>query len=281
MITIHKLSSLKSLTRQRKIISIFKDFELEIKTGIYPEKNYLIQVTELAGNLDTLNENEKKRIKEILMPLRNSDYSALTADEKIRVCNSLRHLLLTNISKEPAEWDLILPMDRDSQNSDRTIMPFRIYLDDIRSPFNVGSIFRTAESFGVEKVYLSRDTASPDHVRAVRSAMGCISRLPREVIDPSSLPDLPVFALELGGTSLDTFDFPDTGILIIGSEELGVCPELLKRADNSLGRVSVPLGGVKGSINVSVAFGIVVQRWFSIIRENKKAVSPVEKGYSL
>ncbi len=50
---------------------------------------------------------------------------------------------------------------------------------------------------------------------------------------------------------------------MVGSEELGVSPELLALADASLGRVSIPLAGTKGSLNVSVAAGILLHTWFS------------------
>jgi TrmH family RNA methyltransferase len=68
-----------------------------------------------------------------------------------------------------------------------------------------------------------------------------------------------VFALETGGTPLRDFVFPREGIVILGSEELGVSPEALERAE--YGRVSIPMTGIKASINVGVAFGILVYAW--------------------
>jgi TrmH family RNA methyltransferase len=54
--------------------------------------------------------------------------------------------------------------------------------------------------------------------------------------------------------------------MIVGSEELGVSPEALRKADASLGRVSIPTIGAKGSLNVAVAFGIAMQSWLQFIR---------------
>ena len=71
--------------------------------------------------------------------------------------------------------------------------------------------------------------------------------------------DLPVFALETGGCDLKDFKFPEKGICIIGSEELGVSPQALERA--TYGRVSIPMKGLKASLNVGVAFGILMQAW--------------------
>ena len=90
--------------------------------------------------------------------------------------------------------------------------------------------------------------------------MGCIETMGYERVALNELPaDVPVFALETGGTDINDFVFPKQGICIIGSEELGVSPEALKRAD--YGRVSIPMKGLKASLNVGVAFGILMQKW--------------------
>jgi TrmH family RNA methyltransferase len=97
--------------------------------------------------------------------------------------------------------------------------------------------------------------------------MGCVDVVSWEREDlfplsgePREL-DCPVFALETGGVPLAQFKFPQRGILIAGSEELGVSPRALAAADASLGRVSIPCYGAKASLNVSVAFGIALQAW--------------------
>lgn len=97
--------------------------------------------------------------------------------------------------------------------------------------------------------------------------MGCVDRLPWERVsyEALSLCKEPLFALELGGVSLEEFAYPPRGILILGSEEVGVSPECLALADRSSGRVSIPLYGWKGSLNVSVAYGILMSRWAGIL----------------
>jgi TrmH family RNA methyltransferase len=101
--------------------------------------------------------------------------------------------------------------------------------------------------------------------------MGCIEIIPWKrcdlftAIDSANdcLPDIniPVFALETGGIPIKEFPFPEHGLLIAGSEELGVSPHALATADKSLGRLSIPCYGTKASLNVSVAFGIAIQAW--------------------
>jgi TrmH family RNA methyltransferase len=68
-----------------------------------------------------------------------------------------------------------------------------------------------------------------------------------------------VVALEIGGAPLQTFQFPVEGVLLVGSEELGLSAPALAVA--GAGRVSIPMVGAKRSLNVAVAFGIVMQAW--------------------
>jgi len=90
--------------------------------------------------------------------------------------------------------------------------------------------------------------------------MGCIETMEWERVSLDNLPEtLPIFALETGGTDINEFKFPKKGICIIGSEELGVSPEALSKA--TYGRVTIPMKGLKASLNVGVAFGILIQKW--------------------
>lgn len=184
----------------------------------------------------------------------------------LRVCNVARNALLAANGSFPAEWDLVLPADNAiKQDQVRIFYPgISVFAEDIRSPFNLGSIFRTAEAFGAEKVLISPLCVPPEHSRAQRSAMGCIDFLPWERLALEAIPaETPVFALETGGTPIGEFQFPSKGVVIIGSEELGISPEGLARA--TYGRVSIPMTGIKASLNVGVAFGILMQAWISYL----------------
>ena len=196
-------------------------------------------------------------------------------DER-RACNSARNHLLALIGTFPAEWDLVIAphgghgerSGEDGTQNGRTFIPgIMVYAEDIRSPFNLGSIFRTAEAFGAEKIFLSPFCCPCDHPRAARSAMGCIDALPHERIPLEKLPsDMPVFVLETGGTPLDKFKFPPRGVLIVGSEELGASPQALRAAN--AGCVSIPLTGLKASLNAGVAFGIAMNAWVNSVKGN-------------
>lgn len=194
-------------------------------------------------------------------------------DER-RLCNCARNHLLAIIGALPAEWDLVIaphasPFDENGVVRQRDFYAgMCVYAEDIRSPFNLGSIFRSAEAFGVDKVYLSPFCADPRQTRALRSGMGCIETLGWERKSLADLPhELPIFALETGGMPISEFDFPSRGICLIGSEELGLSPQALDRAE--YGRVSIPMKGLKASLNVGVALGVLLASWTQSVAQGK------------
>jgi TrmH family RNA methyltransferase len=177
-----------------------------------------------------------------------------------RPVNALRHILNNTVGKQVADWDFI---DGSGQFSieNRFYFPgVRIFLEDIRSPFNIGSIFRVAESFGVECILVSPLSAHPEHPRATRSAMGCDALVRWEQGRIEGLTG-DIFALEKGGQDLKSFVFPLAGTMILGSEELGVSPSALAISEKSKGRLSIPTVGLKGSLNVGTAFAIAMHEW--------------------
>jgi TrmH family RNA methyltransferase len=190
-----------------------------------------------------------------------------------RALNRARHILLAATGRYPADWDFTDTQGRLDPAKRRPFPGLAVYLEDIRSPFNVGAMFRSAESFGVEKIWLSPLCADPRHRRAERTAMGCVDVLPWERLAENPFPEdpspsgigcfsrSPLFALETGGIPVGEFPFPETGVIIVGSEELGVSPAALAAAKASLGQVSIPTYGAKGSLNVSAAFAIIMHRW--------------------
>jgi TrmH family RNA methyltransferase len=274
MIPLYKLKELPQSLRLRKAASLFGTAERRlVLLGKLPESEmeYLASVVELLS-LD------EKLAEAPLEVLKNARFSLLCAgaDEKEirRALNMVHHIILNETGRTQADWDFVEVSGALDGSKRRPFTGMQVYLEDIRSPFNVGSMFRAAESFGAEKLWLSPLCADPRHKRAERTAMGCVDVLPWERFphDPfiapnegapsvSAFSEGPFFALETGGTHLADFAFPSKGVLIAGSEELGVSPRALVAADASLGRVTIPAWGAKGSLNVSVAFGIVMQAW--------------------
>jgi TrmH family RNA methyltransferase len=267
MISLRKLSSLADSTRMRKTAILIRDFERDLINGTGINRFYLrgllVQVSE-DGSWPEALQGRAKRFASTL----TEDFS----DEIVRELNSLRHEMLVTLGRDWADWDMETPGDdvpRGVVPGDRSsTLPIRVFLDGLRSPFNVGSIMRTSLAFGVEKIWISPEGASPNHRRAKRSAMGAAESLSWDICPLNELPTKEIgtiFALEVGGTGISDFHFPENGTVIIGSEELGVSPGSMNRAQNDGGIVSIPMPGPKASINVGVAFGILVRQWVDSI----------------
>ena len=271
MITLRKIRTLKPAVRLRKCAYVFREAGRLSAGGRVADRAYLGGLLEiiLETGLPEGSDYDPGYISE-----KQTKLNSVPDSEMVWFCDDLYYFLMNSLGVTAADWDFHDEAGIELSAEKRLIYPIRPYLDHIRSPFNVGAVFRTAESFCCDRVILSADTASPDHTRAFRTSRGCTNVLSWETADISTLDDQKlglgaVFALETGGVDIGDFSFPDTGTVIVGSEELGVSPDGLLAADNSLGRVSIPTYGAKGSLNVSVAFGILMQRWVEELKKRE------------
>ena len=247
MLTEQKLLSLKENTRLRKISMILSQNAHDIKTGKTPDWDYLDMVIAMAG-LETVPrevaDSDPRRAMLILQ-----DYAGI---------------LLARLGSEPSDWDITDSIGN-LDVSKRLIQDKILILDRLRSPYNVGAVFRSADSFGVKKIILIEETASPDHPHARRTSRGCTDTVDWQYMSEEEAVsflfscNMPVLALELGGEDINTFKFPPYGVAILGNEEFGISPALLKCCTD---RITINTAGTKGSLNVSVAAGILLQRWF-------------------
>jgi len=261
MIPLQKLIRLPRHQRLRKIANVLSFEDAALARGEVPTAAracFLRDVSALLAADEEFFPETRTAIAAAAMEI-DAAYRDSRTPER-RPVNALRYAVDAAIGKQAADWDFVDSAGRLALSARRVLPGVTLYLEDIRSPFNVGSIFRIAESFGVERVLLSPLCASPEHLRAARSSMGCTEAVPWERAELETLLE-PVFALETGGTGLDEFAFPKSGVLIVGSEELGVSPQALARAEGSAGRVTIPTIGAKGSLNVAVAVGIVMRQW--------------------
>lgn len=258
MITLKKLATLPKGTKVRKCVRLLESFQNQLR------RNQKIDRPYLKGLIALL-------IDEIEDPIISGKLLAIDFEGEILwPLSDALFLLHQSLNIERGDWDFV---EIEAGEGERQTYPFTVVLDRLRSPFNVGSIFRTAESFGVEQIYLVEPSASPNHPRAIRSGRGCQGEIRHQSVSEGELIELlegrPLFALESGGAEIGNFEFPQDGVAIIGSEELGVSPTMLTAAERSLGRVTIPLYGGKGSLNVSVAFGILMNTWFTQINQRE------------
>ncbi|MEN8008614.1 MAG: RNA methyltransferase [Candidatus Krumholzibacteriota bacterium] len=142
-------------------------------------------------------------------------------------------------------------------------MPAYAILDNIRSVWNVGSIFRTADAVALGGLYLCGMTATPPRPDIEKTALGATRSVPWDYWSDSvaaarHLKDLglPLIALEQTARSVgwESFRFPFPHCFIVGHEVNGVNKDLLDLVDQV---VEIPMAGVKHSLNVAVSFGVL------------------------
>ena len=145
-------------------------------------------------------------------------------------------------------------------------LPVCLILDDIRSANNVGSVFRTADSFALQHIYLCGITATPPHRDILKTALGATESVSWsyhescvELVAQLSAEDYQVHALEQTHHSVRLRDFtPGTDqmlAIVLGNEVNGVQQEVI---DQCHGTIEIEQFGTKHSLNVAVATGMVV-----------------------
>ena len=146
--------------------------------------------------------------------------------------------------------------------------PIIIFLDSVRSLLNVGSVFRTADAFSIESIYLCGITGKPPHREIQKTALGATESVDWkyfETLDDAvnyfrkQFPKGLIYAVEQADTSIKLNKFsPDiekkTG-LIFGNEINGVDEKIFSSID---GCIEIPQFGTKHSLNISVCAGIVL-----------------------
>jgi 23S rRNA (guanosine2251-2'-O)-methyltransferase len=143
--------------------------------------------------------------------------------------------------------------------------PVIVVLDNIRSMHNVGSVFRTADAFLMEAIFLCGYTPRPPHRDIHKTALGATETVDwmyfdttLEAIKVLKQRGYKIFAIEQveGSISLENFSQPNEKLAVIfGNEVTGVDANLLSLCD---GCIEIPQWGMKHSLNISVAAGIVL-----------------------
>ncbi len=144
--------------------------------------------------------------------------------------------------------------------------PLIIVLDNVRSLYNVGSVFRTADAFRVEAIYLCGITATPPHREIRKTALGADETVAWKYFDntENAVIDLKnngwtIIAIEQaeGSIALNQFSsLPHSKLAIVfGNEVSGVSEAVMRLADTCL---EIPQFGAKHSLNIAVSAGVVV-----------------------
>ena len=163
-------------------------------------------------------------------------------------------------------------------------MPLIVVLDDVRSMYNVGSVFRTCDAFRVEAIYLCGITAIPPHTEIHKTALGAEDAVAWqhfdsavEAVESLHANGYRVFSIEQveGSTKLEELNIllksdpqpPNLGgsekyAIVLGNEVKGVHQEVVDASD---GCIEIPQYGTKHSLNVSVTAGIVIHEFHRVI----------------
>ncbi|MEL7421890.1 MAG: RNA methyltransferase [Bacteroidota bacterium] len=148
--------------------------------------------------------------------------------------------------------------------------PIVLVLDNVRSALNVGSAFRTADAFALERIYLCGITAKPPHREILKTALGATEAVDwvhtptvEEAISQLRADNYRIWAVEQAAerTWLQDFNIQQEQplALVFGNEVNGVSQAVMDQAD---GAIEIPQYGTKHSFNVSVSLGIVVWEVF-------------------
>lgn len=149
-------------------------------------------------------------------------------------------------------------------------IPVVVILDNIRSMHNIGSVFRTADAFRIEKIYLCGITAKPPHKEIRKTALGATESVNWEYIDDAiylisklKKENYNIISIEQTESSSNLMDFnintDEKFVVIFGNEVDGVQQEIVNLSDFC---IEIPQQGTKHSLNVSVCAGIVMWEFF-------------------
>ena len=153
--------------------------------------------------------------------------------------------------------------------------PLIMLLDNVRSGMNVGSAFRTADAFALEKIYLCGITAKPPHKDIHKTALGSTETVTWEyaentldVVTSLQEQNVKIIAIEQAenATMLDHF-MPETNqtyALVFGNEVKGVAQDVVDASDVV---IEIPQYGTKHSLNISVSCGVVIWDLFSKLKQ--------------
>lgn len=150
-------------------------------------------------------------------------------------------------------------------------VPLIVVLDNIRSLHNIGSVFRTADAFRIESIYLCGITAVPPHPEIHKTALGAEFTIDwkyykdaTEAVEDLKKDGYEVYAIEQVENSMMLNDFSTVDnkkyAIVLGNEVKGVQQEVINKCNGS---IEIPQYGTKHSLNVSVTAGIVIWDLFN------------------
>lgn len=156
----------------------------------------------------------------------------------------------------------------DKKEKAQPSFPTKLIVENLRSAFNVGALFRTSECLGISEIILCGYTPGPDDEKTAKTSMGTAEEVrwrrtdrAKTACEELKKQGYKIIALEtaMNSTSLTQIKFEnEKTAFLVGNERFGIDADTLQLADEIC---RIPLRGVKNSLNVGIAFGIVAFEW--------------------
>jgi tRNA G18 (ribose-2'-O)-methylase SpoU len=156
--------------------------------------------------------------------------------------------------------------------------PIYALADNIRSLYNVGSMFRSSDGAMISKLYLTGYTPHPPRKEIEKTALGAIATVPwvyykdpAQALSELKEQKISICVVELTDRSIPYYDLTENQFplcLVMGNEITGVSKEIIAAADMA---IEIPMVGHKQSLNVSVAYGIALFECLKIVRHSQQA----------
>lgn len=163
--------------------------------------------------------------------------------------------------------------------------PIYGFLENVRSLYNVGSIFRTSDAVLLSRLCLTGFTPYPPRPEISKTALGAVESVPWsyhkkpiDAVEEMKSQGIKFAVLEQTRESIPIWELDDTVFpvcIAVGNEIGGITKDVIEAADLA---VDIPMLGVKHSLNVAVAYGIAVYRLFEIFSvTSQKAKVKIQK----
>lgn len=250
--------------RLRKILELAQQLEREWPNG----QNQAINLT------------DNKRYQEIRSAI--AECNNAEADSLRRLADRANHLhneitlqhFYANIvpferlASKSLRDDEFLVAEGDKKEKAQPAFPIKLIVENLRSAFNVGALFRTSECLGVSEIILCGYTPGPDDEKTSKTSMGTANAVPWRRTDRAKTAceelkkqGYKIIALEtaVNAVSLTDIKFSnEKTAFIVGNERFGMDADTLSHADSIC---QIPLRGIKNSMNVGIACGIILFEW--------------------
>ena len=136
-----------------------------------------------------------------------------------------------------------------------------IALDEIKDPGNLGTIIRIADWYGIKKIIVSENTVdfyNPKVISATKGSFLRVNIFYTNLIETLPKIGLPIFGAFMTGESVHLFNFPKSGILLMGNESNGISKDLEKIITK---KITIPSFGKAESLNVAIATAVIMDNW--------------------